>query len=175
MNPGTTPPNLPKQIISTDAHAADEFGQRQRSGRRHDANAPSSVGAVNVWVEHWELQCCGDPFAVGDEVEWGLVPASPDDVLTDGLGAETAALVTHYETHHQSPDDEPQPVPTRGRVKSITAAYWRVGPRPGGSERALYPVPGTAVLEDRERADGWEPKLETLVFEGYIVELTPVP
>jgi uncharacterized protein DUF6578 len=114
-------------------------------------------------------------LAAGDEVEWGLVPASPDDVLTDGLGAETAALLTHYETHHQSPDDAPQPVPTRGLVKSITAAYWCVAPRPCGDERILYPVPGTALLEARDRADGWEPKLETRIFEGYIVELTPVP
>ncbi|MEB8342728.1 DUF6578 domain-containing protein [Streptomyces endophyticus] len=27
----------------------------------------------NVWYEDWQMECCGTPFSVGDEVEWPLV------------------------------------------------------------------------------------------------------
>jgi hypothetical protein len=126
-----------------------------------------------VWLEDWEWQCCGEPFALGAEVEWGLLPASDGDraYLIEPLGAAVVGGITHCETHHAGEDDE-QPVPTRGRVESITAAYWHVAPRAGGDQRVHYPVAGSAVLERRETANGWEPETEGGPrFEGYIVEL----
>jgi hypothetical protein len=130
---------------------------------------------MNVWVECWELQCCGEPFAVGDEVEWGLLPVNADDrsYFTNGLGAEAAGRLTHCERHHEDVNEK-QPVPTRGVVRSITAAYWERAPRPGGKPRVFYTVPGTTVFETRDGADGWELEKDGLGFEGYVVELAPV-
>ena len=97
--------------------------------------------------------------------------------LSRALGADVANRITHSETHHQSEDDEP-PVPTRGRVESIEAAYWDLAPRPGDAQRIMdqrimYPVEGTSVLEPRTTADGWEPeRTDGREFEGYIVTLT---
>jgi hypothetical protein len=130
---------------------------------------------VRVWITDWEWQCCGDPFAVGGQVEWGLVPA--DDQFREQygapLGAEVAASMTHYETHHQHADD-PQRTLTRGRVEAIESVFWRDAPKPDGDPRVRYPVAGSAVRERRERADGWEAERQDgLTFHGYIVELAP--
>ena len=96
----------------------------------------SNVRRVQVWLEDWEWQCCGEPFAVGAEVEWGLVPVSSESrsYLLDPLGAEVVAGITHYQTHHEGEDDERQL--TRGRVESIVAAYWQVAPRRNQQIRA---------------------------------------
>jgi hypothetical protein len=129
---------------------------------------------VRVWIEDWEWQCCGEPFAVGDEIEWGLLPDGDRSYLTRPLGAEVANAITHFETHHQAEDDE-QPTATRGRVESIEAAYWHLAPRPGEDPRVLYPVEETGVLASRVTADGWEPeRADGRTFEGYIVTLTPL-
>ena len=131
---------------------------------------------MRVWLESWEWQCCGEPFAVGSEVEWGLMPILPDDrsYLVDGLGSELVDGITHFETHHADLDEDPRPTPTPGRVASITAVYWARAPR-SSEENVYYPVPGTAVLEARDRAGGSEPETDDgPQFEGYIVELAPL-
>lgn len=131
---------------------------------------------MRVWVANWEMQCCGAPFAAGEEVEWGLLAG--DDVrewLAEPLGAVVAASITHCEAHHQA-DDDPQPSLRRGRVESIHAAYWRLAPRPGENPQFMHPVADTGVLEQRERVDGWEPERDGgPSFQGYIVELSPFP
>jgi hypothetical protein len=129
---------------------------------------------MKVWIENWEWQCCGEPFAVGSFVRWGLVPSTEESrtFLAGPLGEELSAAITHYETHHEQADDPLQPLPTRGRVESIQAVYWMRAPRSGENPRALWPVEGTAELRSRDQADGWEPESEDgPSFEGYIVEL----
>ena len=132
---------------------------------------------MRVWLDNWEWQCCGEQFGVGSEVEWGLTPISPGErsFLLEPLGAEVVDEISHCETHHEDSADDVQPVPARGRVESITAVYWARAPRLGGDPREYHPVAGTAVLERRETADGWEPQAEGgPCFEGYLVELTPL-
>ena len=29
-----------------------------------------------VWYSSWQMECCGDPFAVGDTVDWDLAPST---------------------------------------------------------------------------------------------------
>ena len=102
---------------------------------------------MRVWLEDWEWQCCGEPFGIGSEVEWGLTQLSPLDrsYLVEPLGDQAVERITHCETHHET-DDDVQPVPTRGRVQSITAVYWRLAPRPSEDPRTHHPVAGSAVL-----------------------------
>jgi Family of unknown function (DUF6578) len=53
------------------------------------------VAVWPVFVEHWQHECCGAPFAIGQTVEWTLVvddPAGgliPEDLLVD-FGAAVA-------------------------------------------------------------------------------------
>jgi hypothetical protein len=129
---------------------------------------------VKVWLDSWQWQCCGDPFAVGSEVLWDVLPTPPQHkpYLSELLGPELAGTIDFREEHHEDPRFQPRLVPTRGRVESIAAVYCQRAPRAGEEPRELFVVPGTTVLEQRERADGWEPEGDGLRFEGYVVELT---
>jgi hypothetical protein len=145
---------------------------------------------MKVWMDAWQLTCCGEPFSVGYEVEWRLNPVSPDErsFFAGPLGDEVASSITHSENHHSG--DRVAPETTRGRVDSITAVYWRVGPRPGENPRVpniLYPLGGSALLEERDSTNGgerprrsrsrlnlWPKRFKHTTFAGYIVDLTPL-
>ena len=121
-----------------------------------------------VWVDGWQMQCCGEPFRVGSEVSWPLREAD-SDWLTSILGSDTASTVGAAEEHHDSPPDE-TPV-TRAKVNEITAVHCRYAPRPGGEPRTLYPVEGSTAFSAVSSADGWTPARGELAFVGYLVRI----
>jgi hypothetical protein len=123
---------------------------------------------VTVWVDDWQQQCCGAPFAVGGTVHWTLT--GPDTAwLATVLGPERAAAVDRAEEHHgRLPDDAPV---TTGTVTSIGAVHCRFRPLPGGNRRDRYPDAGTTTVTRRDSADGWEPADADLRFVGYLVEI----
>ncbi|GAA0224141.1 DUF6578 domain-containing protein [Cryptosporangium japonicum] len=123
---------------------------------------------ISVWVDDWQMQCCGEPFAVGHEVSWTLKD-------TDGtwleaiLGAGSNMHVDKAEEHHGGGPDGVAPV--TGTVTSIHAAYWRSAPQPDGDPKQLYPVPGSGVVTAIHFANGRTPDRSELKFAGYIVGL----
>ncbi|MFE9770379.1 DUF6578 domain-containing protein [Streptomyces sp. NPDC005931] len=42
------------------------------------------MGLWHVFYDNWQMECCGEPFAVGDEVSWPLLLSGADDVLGGG-------------------------------------------------------------------------------------------
>jgi hypothetical protein len=120
-----------------------------------------------VWVDSWQMQCCGDPFRVGDSVDWTAHDAIDRDWLANCLTPQLAAAVTHAEEHHQ---DEQTPQPLRGIVTGIRSAYCAYAPQPG-DPRTLYPVPGSCELEQLDHADGSEAETPTRTFTGYLVDI----
>ena len=125
-----------------------------------------------VWMDGWQLQCCGDAFAVGDRVTWSLREASDTTWLEAALGPDRARSVTHDEDHHtDGPDSSAS---TRGRVTSIERGYCRYAPT-SQDPRVLMPVPGTALIDRVSRADGWEPEIDGRMFSGYLVTLDVDP
>jgi hypothetical protein len=125
---------------------------------------------VRVWVDGWQVQCCGEPFAVGEHVRWMLVERPFEDVLTDHTGRREVVVLTLAEEHHgDAPEDTPV---TRGRVRRLLAVTWstrrcraRHVPRPGGGER-----PDAGAV----RVDGWESELPpdgARRLGGYVVDL----
>jgi hypothetical protein len=123
-----------------------------------------------VWVDGWQLQCCGPPAQVGHDVTWTLSDKPDREWLATTLGEPLADRITHAEDHHGGlPDDAPV---ARGVVRAISAAYCRYAPDPEPSDpRALSPVPGSAVLRAVARATGWEDEPPGLHFVGYVVDL----
>ncbi|MGW5641967.1 DUF6578 domain-containing protein [Saccharopolyspora sp. NPDC003752] len=121
-----------------------------------------------VWVSEWEIQCCGEPFAVGERVDWTLRDDPDREWLAAALGPELAQSVSHVESHHNEVPEEVSPV--RARVLGIRRAYCRYAAAHGGDSHP-YPVPGSAVLTEVDRADGWEAEMSGLHFNGYLVEL----
>ena len=121
-----------------------------------------------VYVESWQIQCCGDEFALRSKVEWTVV-ADPDlEFLSAVLGSHEADAITDIEEHHGLMQLRDEPL--IGTVHGITAVFCSYAAPSTG--KALYPVSGTAVLEPRERADGWEQEdAHTRVFVGYLVDV----
>ncbi len=111
-----------------------------------------------VWIDDWEMQCCGEPFSVGDSVDW---PASP---LSDGswcaeLGLEKAPSWI-YSAHC---DDEGQ---LRGTVEEIEAVFCRFRVvRREATRIPRYRRSGTADARRQLRASrrlGWTQELDWL-------------
>lgn len=143
---------------------------RGMSGNSFDSQRwPRNTDTVDltVWVDGWQMQCCGEPFAVGSRVSWTL-----GDVDTEWLGAvlgARAAGVTAAEEHHGGLSEEvPETVAT---VSGISAVHCRYAPAPGGDSKVLCPVRDSAVVTGLTRADGWTPDRGDLRFAGYLVDL----
>ena len=124
--------------------------------------------AVTVWVDGWQVQCCGEPFSVGSQVSWTLSRCTDPAFATAVLGDDLASSLTHQEEHHGGlPDDAPT---TTGVVRSIRAVSCAYAPD-ADDRTCLRPVPGTSRVTDEVDADGWEPETDTLRFVAYIVGL----
>jgi hypothetical protein len=55
---------------------------------------------TRVSLTEWEWACCGDPFRVGDEVDFGIESRTLHPALAAILGPELAATVDAVESHH---------------------------------------------------------------------------
>ena len=129
---------------------------------------------MTVWVDAWQMQCCGEPFGVGSRVSWALAERDPGWV-TAVLGA--GVIVDAAEDHHGGvPDGTP---PTAGTVTAVSAVHCRPAPAPGQSGQAPRPAVSPAVFTPVTRVDGRTRDRDGLNFAGYLVHLStsrhPVP
>lgn len=110
---------------------------------------------LTVWLDGWQMQCCGEPFGVGSRVSWTLNP-DPDRAFQAGvLGPELAATVTHSaERHGGLPEDTPV---TRAWVESVRAVLRRAGE--------------PAVVREQRSADREDDEPDGLALVCYLVEL----
>jgi hypothetical protein len=76
---------------------------------------------LTIWVDDWQIQCCGESFAPGDVVSWHLLEVDPED-YADLLGSDRAAEIDFCEEHHGREDEH---APTRLRVLTITEVHCR--------------------------------------------------
>lgn len=127
-----------------------------------------------VYVEAWQLQCCGEPFKVGDTVEWNCSDSVDREFLAMILGDAGADKVTHVEDHH----DVAGPLsPLTGRVTGIASVSCSTEVQ--GDLRV--PVVGGAQVTQISSANGWEsePTTEWVPegsdkiphFYGYVVRI----
>lgn len=121
-----------------------------------------------VWVDEWQLMCCGDPFEVGSAVSWNVHPEVDTEWLASVLGPERAAEVTHAEEHHG--DLEQLPV-VAGTVRAIELVYCEFA----SNGRVQLPVPGSAVLTPVAAVNGSEERRKGLSLVGYLVSLDVSP
>ncbi|WP_261954160.1 DUF6578 domain-containing protein [Streptomyces nigrescens] len=127
---------------------------------------------TRVWMDSWQMECCGEPFALGAEVSWAVV--APDrEWLTKVLGAETAATVDAAEEHHGGSPQQSAPV--RGTVTGISAVHCRFAPLPGEPDRTRHPVPGSGTLTPLSSARRWTSGRDGLDFVGFLVDLAAPP
>lgn len=130
---------------------------------------------TRVWLTEWEWACCGDAFAVGDDVDFGIESRVPPQELADLLGPELAATIDAVESHHEQEFTDR----VRGRVLAVHAVtredIERASlrrPSHGAPPDAVMPAPGEEwPLVGREVGG---------VFVGsrpsrYVTEMVPVP
>lgn len=55
---------------------------------------------TRVWLDSTEWDCCGDPFTLGDEMDFVVHRRTPSDEFVRDLGAELATTVGAFETRH---------------------------------------------------------------------------
>jgi hypothetical protein len=70
------------------------------------------MARMRVFYEDWQMECCGTPFAVGDEVGWRLVAVAPDTHRDEYHGAGA------WVENHGGPDQE-----TTGRVHAVDLVH----------------------------------------------------
>ncbi|GAA4766981.1 hypothetical protein GCM10023329_11610 [Streptomyces sanyensis] len=120
---------------------------------------------LTIWVDDWQMQCCGENFKPGDVVSWMLLEVDPED-YADLVGAERANAIDFCEEHHGQDGGR---APTSVEVVSIVEVHCRYGVAPGATDKVKYPVPGTTVLVPVEKADGWAKTRPGVSFAGYLV------
>ncbi|GAA0221593.1 DUF6578 domain-containing protein [Cryptosporangium japonicum] len=116
-----------------------------------------------IWVDGWQQQCCGAPFAVGSAVEWTL-RAFDGEWLRGLLGDRGHVPVDGAEEHHDGVHQE-TPI-TLGVVAAIEAVHCRLS---AGSPRE--PVPGTGTRSAVTAADVQDTGNDDRMFLGYVVTL----
>ena len=122
---------------------------------------------TTLFMEHWQIQCCGEPFGVGDNVSWPTTPVTGRSFL-DFLG-DRAGEVDAYEDHHLP--GEPVVV-CEGVVSAIEAVFCLYEHVSG---QRFRPRLGTTEFQTRSFVDGREP-YEPIAdvhrrFVGYLIAI----
>ncbi|MFJ6389541.1 DUF6578 domain-containing protein [Streptomyces sp. NPDC091972] len=120
---------------------------------------------LTIWVDDWQIQCCGQSFAPGDVVSWTLLEVDPED-YGDVVGSQRADEIDFREEHHGQGEGH---VPTSVEVVSIAEVHCRYEVPAGATDHVHHPVPGTTVLVPTEEADGWAKARPDVRFAGYLV------
>ncbi|MFE1663294.1 DUF6578 domain-containing protein [Microbacterium sp. P02] len=133
---------------------------------------------TRVWLADGEWQCCGEAFAVGDDIDFGIATRSPHLALADKLGPVLVETVDAIESHHE--DDFVDRV--RGRVLQVHAVTREVVER-RSLRRPGHGAPPTAVMPPA--GEEW-PLIRHEWGNGvgawvgsrpsrYVVEIIPIP
>ncbi|MFF3770519.1 DUF6578 domain-containing protein [Streptomyces sp. NPDC002232] len=120
---------------------------------------------LTIWVDDWQMQCCGASCVPGDVISWVLLEVDPED-YADIVGSERAGEIDFCEEHHGRDEGR---APTSVEVVSIVEVHCRYGVPPGATDKVNSPVPGTTVLVPVEKADGWAKARPDVSFAGYLV------
>ena len=116
-----------------------------------------------IYYESWQIQCCGEPFSVGDIVEWTCIKSK-------GKSNHHEIPVDFIEDHHAEGN-----LTIVGTITKITAERSET---PHDNKPISYDEV-ELIREELQHADGWESDFDSdeetqRFFWGYIVELKDV-
>ncbi|MEU6095336.1 DUF6578 domain-containing protein [Streptomyces sp. NPDC047079] len=100
------------------------------------------MGIRKVFYADWQMECCGSPFSVGEEVSWPLLLTDADDVLGGGWDDALSTLAGPTE---EARDD-------RGALRLVRAADGLVAALPGDSARTGGHPSGLLCVERHSAA-----------------------
>lgn len=121
------------------------------------------MGECTIYYESWQIQCCGEPFSIGDNAGW-------TGCLASGTKNAHGIILDFEENHHGFPTHF-----IEGTVSKIIAERSEY---PKGQKVVWYERTQT-IQEEIDHADGWESEIESdettdRTFWGYIVTLQNV-
>jgi hypothetical protein len=129
-------------------------------------------------MDDWQLECCGESFAVGDRVDWRLRAVDSDRYATSL--PEGSGIRIEWEEEHHEPDGSL--VSISGEVLSIFTVWDRrergvMTDGPLAGRAGWLPIPGSAMIIATEEATGDEAGDDLaladgkLLLNGYAIEL----
>lgn len=118
------------------------------------------MNPCTVLYAGWQMQCCGDPFKIGDSVRWLVLKCKNLSLPIDIESIDYA-----YEAHSS---DYRGLFMLNGIVTDIRALYCNYEVSPDNPQ-LLIPVSGFTINTDH--ADGWEKSIGSSKFSDYIVNL----
>ncbi len=143
--------------------------ERAQGASAQGSNAEGSsvpLRGDRVWVDSWQLQCCGGSLVVGEATSLTVVDADVEHLRP--LLGELAATVPYWEEHHADSRWMGQRGgrTLEGRVARIDVVRTKSRPVEPGATLHAYD-PSTVRLEPTDEATGQEGGA------GYLVELVP--
>lgn len=113
-----------------------------------------------VVYEGWQMECCGNPFKVGDAVKWSVIePANPGYLADIGI-----ATVDFFEEHHH--DTTERQLLLSGTVSSIRLLYFTYMPH--GNTL----IPSKPMLVDARDTEQSHKDIGDYRFSAYVVEIS---
>lgn len=110
-----------------------------------------------VYYECWQMDCCGDPFAVGDWIEWTVVKAENLSSIVD-LGK----VDYFYEAHDEAFFS------LQGKVENIFILYQKY--EPVTDKTILVPIYGELIKT--KRAKDFVADEKGMQASAFLVELS---
>jgi hypothetical protein len=130
---------------------------------------------TRVWLTGWEWACCGRAFAIGDDVDFGIVTRAPHPALAEALGPVLVATVDAIESHHEGEFDDR----VRGRVVAVHAVTREVIERRSLRHPGHGAPPATVMPLDGEEWPVTGRELGNGVFmesrpSRHVIEIVPI-
>lgn len=129
-------------------------------------NSLMNIMNTKVFYELWQMECCGEPFKCGDDIEWYVITA---DRLVTALNIDGLEYV--YDAHF---DDWDGILKLKGVVSSISIYYEKYESVLVSGRNMLKPVPGISEVIPTDSSEEVEEYRGELQASGYIVELEKV-
>ena len=118
---------------------------------------------VVVYYQAWQMQCCGEPFAKGDIVTWGVF------IATDSLEIDGEIVnIDFCEEHHTTLRHIMFQI--TGQVERVLAEY---SPKIEGEKKVSYSTSKKCYIDCYEEVDGWNFPQDVSDW-GYVVWLSNV-
>jgi hypothetical protein len=125
----------------------------------------SSVDRAVVWVDRWQMACCGTPFSVGDSIDWTVSSKVDRSFLGRVTSPEVAEGIDYAEEHH---GDDEMAVGLAGVVRLIRLASCRYELEEGGGSG---PAAGSGQLREIASTTERPSATEDEDRPGWIVEV----
>ena len=120
----------------------------------------TKMDVCTIFYELWQLQCCGEPFSVGDKVDWTCI------MPTEEKNAHGIILDLEEEHHGFA---------THSVTGTVTKILVERSEFPKGKREVWYNR-AKVIHEEIQSANGWESELKSdettdRTFWGYVVTL----